>query len=275
LGLEVSAITIENPYSIEEFEDISGIPTMRYTEVDILVRLADQRLATVELQRREQEFYVQRSAYYVARRFVGDYGRLEFQQALSDNGAEKYSSLYPVYGINLVDFTLFTDDERCYRHFCFCDTETYALIHPNGLLHLCYIELGKKPPLHLRHWVDFFNGKPFADDAPAYIKQAYELIDFANLSAKEQEMVTEAELREQDYIGQMRWAKKVAEAEGRAEGMAKGKAEGMAKGKAEGRVEERLRTARNFLELGVSIEIIQKATGLSLEEIDKLRQYTN
>jgi predicted transposase/invertase (TIGR01784 family) len=264
LGFEVAAITIENPYSIEEFENAQGDPSLRSTEVDVLVRLADQSLVTVELQCQNQDFYIQRSAFYVASRFIGDYGRLEFQQTLRDAGAEKYSSLYPVYGINLVDFCLFAEDDRCYHHFTFIDADSHELLRCDGLLHLCYIELGKKPPRHLRHWVDFFNDLPCAADAPDYIRQAYELVDFANLSVKEQQMISAAELREQDYIGQMRYAKRVAMAEGRAEGEAQGRAEGEARG--------RLSTARNLLELGVSVEVIQKATGLTPEEIDALRQ---
>ena len=54
--------------------------------------------------------------------------------------------------------------------------------------------------------------------------------------------------------------------EGRAEGLAKGRAEGLAKGRAEGRIE----TARNMKADGMSIELIQKYSGLSPEEIAKL-----
>ena len=43
--------------------------------------------------------------------------------------------------------------------------------------------------------------------------------------------------------------------------------EGRAEGRAEGRHEERESNARNLKQLGVSPEIIAKATGLSLEEI--------
>ena len=60
------------------------------------------------------------------------------------------------------------------------------------------------------------------------------------------------------------------EAKGRAEGEAKGRAEGEAKGRAEGELKEKLENARNFKLLGVDPAIIAKATGLSLEEIDKL-----
>ena len=41
-------------------------------------------------------------------------------------------------------------------------------------------------------------------------------------------------------------------------------------GRAEGRAEEKMENARNLKSLGVSVEIIMKATGLSAEEIEKL-----
>ena len=54
--------------------------------------------------------------------------------------------------------------------------------------------------------------------------------------------------------------------EGLQEGLQKGKAEG----KAEGRQEEKHSIALNLKKLGVSIEQIAFATGLSIEEIEKL-----
>ena len=50
--------------------------------------------------------------------------------------------------------------------------------------------------------------------------------------------------------------------EGRVEGMQKGRMEGIQKGKIE--------TAKNLIELGLSIEKIAKATGLTEEEIERL-----
>ncbi len=41
-------------------------------------------------------------------------------------------------------------------------------------------------------------------------------------------------------------------------------------GKAEGKVEEKRQTAKNLLKLGVSIDTISKATGLTPEEIQAL-----
>ena len=59
-------------------------------------------------------------------------------------------------------------------------------------------------------------------------------------------------------------------AEGRAEGLAEGRAEGRAEGIEQGRMEERLSTARNLKNLGIAPDTIAQATGLSLEEIEKL-----
>ena len=59
-------------------------------------------------------------------------------------------------------------------------------------------------------------------------------------------------------------------AEGRAEGRAEGLAEGRAEGLAEGRAEGILSTARNLKAMGLSMEDISSATGLSKEDIVKL-----
>ena len=57
---------------------------------------------------------------------------------------------------------------------------------------------------------------------------------------------------------------------GRDEGLSKGREEGFLKGREQGTHEEKLRTAANFKKLGVSIEVIVQATGLSVEEIEGL-----
>ena len=58
----------------------------------------------------------------------------------------------------------------------------------------------------------------------------------------------------------------VTEAYARNEGRAKGYAEGYA----EGRAEEKLNNARNAKRLGLSPDVISRALGLSIDEIDAL-----
>ena len=56
----------------------------------------------------------------------------------------------------------------------------------------------------------------------------------------------------------------------RAEGRVEGREEGRAEGREEGLKEASLNNARNLKHLGVAVEIIAQATGLSQEEIASL-----
>ena len=58
---------------------------------------------------------------------------------------------------------------------------------------------------------------------------------------------------------------------GEAKGRAEGRIEGRAEGRAEGRVEEKKEIALNLLAYNTPIDIIAKSTGLSIEEIKKLK----
>ena len=62
-----------------------------------------------------------------------------------------------------------------------------------------------------------------------------------------------------------------AKREGIAEGMEKGMKEGLEKGRAEGMNQRSLDIARNMLADGVDINLIMKYSGLSQEQIDKLK----
>ena len=77
-----------------------------------------------------------------------------------------------------------------------------------------------------------------------------------------------------DIVNVIRTAEKKKFAEGMAEGMAKGKAEGMAEGIAEGMAKgekaAKVKIAANLLSLGVPMETIMQASGLSEEEIKSI-----
>ena len=62
-------------------------------------------------------------------------------------------------------------------------------------------------------------------------------------------------MKEQDVINQLYYAKE----------------EGLAEGKEEGKTEERLEIAKKMLEMGLSVEQITEATGLSEEDVLKLK----
>ena len=66
--------------------------------------------------------------------------------------------------------------------------------------------------------------------------------------------------------------KEEGRAEGKEEGRAEGKEEGRAEGRAEGMSQRSLEIARNLLSLGLPINQITQATGLTEEEIELLKE---
>ena len=59
--------------------------------------------------------------------------------------------------------------------------------------------------------------------------------------------------------------------EGRKEGKAEGLAEGLAEGRTEGRTEGIIITARNMIAKGIALDIISQCTGLTINEIERLK----
>ena len=79
-----------------------------------------------------------------------------------------------------------------------------------------------------------------------------------------------------DTHNQIEYAKETGLEEGLAKGLAKGRvigrAEGLEEGLSKGREERNLEVAINFLQLGTPCEIVAKATGLSMEDVTKLKE---
>ena len=75
-----------------------------------------------------------------------------------------------------------------------------------------------------------------------------------------------------DTHNQIEYAKETGLEEGLAKGRVIGRAEGLEEGLSKGRKERNLEVAINLLQLGTSCEIVAKATGLSVEEVTKLKE---
>ena len=69
--------------------------------------------------------------------------------------------------------------------------------------------------------------------------------------------------------------RKEGKEEGLKEGRKEGKEEGIKEGRAEGSKDERSKIAINLIRLGASCEIIAQATGLSEEEVSRLKKGLN
>ena len=69
------------------------------------------------------------------------------------------------------------------------------------------------------------------------------------------------------FVDSNRINREEGRAEGRAEGIIKGRAEGKIEGRAEGKAE----VARNLLHMGMSVDDVAKACGMTKEEVERLR----
>lgn len=101
----------------------------------------------------------------------------------------------------------------------------------------------------------------------AVFKKLSEITDIAALSKDEREKYDESLKVMRDYHATLEGAALL----GRREGLEEGLAEGREKGLAEGRAESRAETAKMMLADGEPISKIMRYTGLTEEEIEKMR----
>ncbi|MBR1950360.1 MAG: PD-(D/E)XK nuclease family transposase [Bacteroidales bacterium] len=88
----------------------------------------------------------------------------------------------------------------------------------------------------------------------------------AKMNRQERQAYIKKMNTERDRINQWEFAMEQAKTKGMAEGLA----EGLAKGLAKGMAEEKMTIAKSMKLEGISVDIICKCTGLSLEEIGNL-----
>ena len=132
---------------------------------------------------------------------------------------------------------------------------------------------------YLFYW--FLNGWRFDKDGlpkeletKSITKTLSRACEIAAFTPEKKTLYNKSLMNERDILAQKDFAVKEAlakgEAKGRAEGRAEGLAEGEAKGEARGRAEGKRETAKNLLSLGLPLDKIVFATGLSIEEVQCL-----
>ena len=139
-------------------------------------------------------------------------------------------------------------------------------------LEMVFIELKKfiqKNPdaeSDLNQWLWLIVGKEekikMAKKENKKIKKAIEIIDEMSMDEKEWELYESRRRAIMNYNTGMKNSKM----QGIEEGIEIGRADGLAKGE----IQAKRETAKNLLDLGVEVDKIIKATGLSKEEIEKI-----
>jgi predicted transposase/invertase (TIGR01784 family) len=220
----------------------------------------------IELQKAKQLYFKDRSLYYSTFPIM--------QQA--QKGEWNYQ-LQPVYMISLLDFT-FDDGESTVLHSVQLKNQDNQVFYDK--LSFIYVTLPhfKQTESELKtnadKWLYLFKHMADCDEVPTVYRtddnnlfnQAFEKSRLAKLSHAEQAQYRDSLKERWDWQAILNTAKQNS----LAEGLAEGEMIGLEKGKAEGELNKSLQIAKNMKEEGLSIAMITKLTGLSLEDLGKL-----
>jgi len=121
---------------------------------------------------------------------------------------------------------------------------------------------------HFEKWLYFLKHLEDFDEIPEILKEkvfakAFEVAEIARFNRQQLDEYEESlkSLREMFSVAETHYN------EGLEEGLEKGERKGLKKGREEGRLEGKLENAKNFLENGVSLEIVLKSIGLTEEQL--------
>ena len=229
----------------------------------------------IEMQKADQQYFKDRSIYYSSFpiRQQGVKGRWRF-------------GLKAVYTIGILDFVFDEDkdDEEYYHHVVqLMDVKKKKVFFDN--LTYIYLEMPKfkKTEEELEtlvdKWLYALKNLPRLLERPKALqerifKKFFDVAEVAALTKEDFFKYVESEQIYYDLDGAFRTANKKGYTQGKkkglAEGRAEGRAEGLAEGRAEGRAEGHAEVARKLRVMGIAVDDIVQATGLTLEEIDKL-----
>lgn len=139
-----------------------------------------------------------------------------------------------------------------------------------------YLKSGLIQSSKLAQWLDFINYEDerriqMAIDSNTAIKKANEKLEEITDDERAEWLAWERQKGEYEYNTRLRYDKEKARAEGLAEGRAEGREEGRAEGRVEGEKLAKNTFAKKLLKANFSIEQILELTGLSKDEIEKLK----
>ena len=262
----------------------------KFNRVDIKARNSKGEIIIIEVQNTRELYYLERVLYGVAKAITEHI-----------NLGDSYGEVKKVYSISILYFDLGVGSDYLYHgqnqfigvhtgdHLQIRTKERNAIvtrlpseIFPEYIL-IRVNEFDKVAVTPLDEWMRYLKDGVIAPDTTAPgLGEAREKLRYYSMTDKERHAYDEhlnAVMIQNDVLNT---AKMEGRMEGLVEGRAEGRMEGLVEGRAEGRAEgleigreegekkERFKNARNFKEMGVPLDIIARATGLTIEEIESL-----
>jgi predicted transposase/invertase (TIGR01784 family) len=236
----------------------------KQTRIDILAEDTKGELMLVEVQYQFEIDYLLRMLYGVSRNVV-DYLKR----------GEPYKNIKKVYSINILYFKEFHNENEYIYHGKtefrgmhngkilslteqqkkLFEAQTAGDLYPEYYL-LDVTNFDNTARSSLDEWVYYLKNNEVKDTFKAKgMKEVREHLDYEKLSPEEKRRY------EKQIDIKLGWDSSIETA----------KQEGLAEGREEGKQEAKLEIARNLLSLGLPVESIAESTGLSVEEVEKMK----
>ena len=247
----------------------------RKSVFDVVCRTVAGDRFIVEVQKKDQRYFMERSLYYSTFpvQEQGLRGDWDFR-------------LTPVYMVGILNFTLKHDcpggtaaenagNPKLIHRYDLRERETGELMTDN--LHFVFIEVGafdrKEEELEsvMDKWMFVLKNMARLLDRPEALQERifrklFEAAQIAAMPHEEQVLYRDNMMTENDYRNCIDFAREEGIAEGEARGLAAGEAKGRAEGKSEGIVT----VAKSMKAMNLPMETIMQATGLSQKEVEEL-----
>lgn len=236
-------------------------PLKKNSIVDVRCKDKHGRQFLVEMQMIWSEEFKQRVLFNASKAYVRQLDK-----------REDYDLLQPVYSLNLVN-EIFEPTLQEYYH----QYDVANVDHPNQIiegLHLIFVELPKFKPHTFSQkkmqvlWLRYLTEMGGTREVPQEFLENPEVKKA--VSILEESSYSPAQLEGYDKFWDLVRTEKTYYNSAKRAGFAEGRAEGMEKGRAEGKLQGIRETAKKLKALGVSVEQIAQATGLSFEEIKSI-----
>ena len=234
-------------------------PVKKDTIVDVRCKDKDGRQFLVEMQMYWTDAFRQRVLLNTCKAY-----------SLPADRGEKYSELKPVYTLSLVNDIAFPELPDDFYH-CYVMTHSKYKEYTIDDIEMIFVELPKLKPDTMLDKKMAVLWLRFLTEINEHTKEVdKELLSDDNVakavSLVEESAYSDAELWAIDRY----WDSVSRERTALSEKFLKGEAKGRAEGLAEGEKKALIKTARNLIGMGLQVEAIIQAIGLSKDEIEKL-----
>ena len=273
-------------YEILESEGNQESASDKFNRVDIKAINSKGEIIIVEVQLTRQLYYLQRMLYGVSKAIT------EHIQI-----GDKYDNVKKVYSINILYFDLGQGKDYLYHgRTVFTGVHTgdqlkvntrerneITLCEPENVFPEYYIirvnefnDIAKTP---LEEWLDYLKNNRIKDNTTTPgLREARERLLYMTMDDKDRraydshmdDIMVQNDVLDTAKMEGIEEGRAEGRAEGHAEGRAEGRAEGLKEGRAEGIAEAQKSFVKNLHAMGLPVADIQRATGLSEQDIEDL-----